>query len=67
VSPPRFIEIEGRRYLWRDILTLRREQRRQSAPAQPTLFEVKDDARPPSQRSAAGRFAEPTLFDGDAR
>jgi hypothetical protein len=67
VSAPRFTDIDGKRYLWRDIVELRRQQRRQAPPAQPTLFELKEDARPASQRSAAGRFAEPTLFDGDLR
>ena len=61
---PRCIIIDGKRYAWRDILALRREQRQPALP-QPTLFEMQDDARPPSQRSAAGRYAEPTLFDGD--
>jgi len=60
----RFVIIDGKRYAWRDILALRREQRQPALP-QPTLFELKDDARPPSQRSAAGRYAEPSLFDGD--
>jgi hypothetical protein len=60
----RFIEIDGKRYAWKDILQKRREQRQAALP-QPTLFELKDDARPPSERSAAGRYAEPTLFDGD--
>jgi hypothetical protein len=60
----RFIEIDGKRYVWRDILQKRREQRH-SAPLQPTLFELKEDARPPSERSAAGRYLEPTLFDRD--
>ena len=62
---PRFIEIDGRRYLWRDILMLRRQQRGQAQAPQPTLFELKDDVRPPSERTAAGRYAEPTLFDRD--
>ncbi len=61
---PRYITIDGKRYPWRDILALRREQRQIALP-QPTLFDLKDDARPPSQRSAAGRCAEPSLFDGD--
>ena len=60
----RYIIIDGKRYSWRDILALRREQRQPALP-QPTLFEVKEDARPPSARSAAGRYAEPSLFDGD--
>ena len=41
---------------------LRDRARRERQPA-PTLFELKDDARPASQRKAAGRFAEPTLFE----
>jgi hypothetical protein len=34
----RFIEIEGKRYAWADILRLRREQRRAMRQPQPTLF-----------------------------
>jgi hypothetical protein len=60
----RYVVIDGKRHLWRDILNLRREQR-QTVPPQPTLFELKDDVRPSPQRSAAGRYLEPTLFDGD--
>ena len=63
----RFIEIDGKRYLWRDILLRRREQVRRERQPQATLFELKEDARPVSQRSAARRFAEPTLFDGEPR
>jgi hypothetical protein len=58
----RYIDIGGKRYAWRDILELRRKQRRTALP-QPTLFELKEDARPATQRNAAGRYAEPTLFD----
>jgi hypothetical protein len=60
----RYIMIDGKRHSWRDILALRREQRQPTLP-QPTLFELKEDARPGSQRSATGRYAEPSLFDGD--
>lgn len=59
----RYIEIDGKRYLWRDILQLRREQRkafRQSQ--QPALFELKIDCRPVAERTAAGRYLEPSLF-----
>jgi hypothetical protein len=59
----RFIVIDGKRYLWRELLQLRREQKKAHAQAlQPMLFEPKDDCRPPSQRSAAGRYQEPSLF-----
>lgn len=57
------IEIDGKRYLWRELLQLRREQKKAHARAlQPTLFELKEDCRPVAERSAAGRFREPSLF-----
>jgi hypothetical protein len=59
----RFVEIDGKRYAWKDILQKRREQLRQSRQPQPALFELKEDARPSSERTAAGRYLEPTLFD----
>jgi hypothetical protein len=59
----RFIEIDGKRYLWRDILQLRRQQKKAHAKAlQPALFELKDDHRPMTERTAAGRYLEPSLF-----
>jgi hypothetical protein len=59
----RFIEIDGKRYLWRDILELRREQRKAFRQAQqPALFALKDDRRPAAERTAAGRYLEPLLF-----
>jgi hypothetical protein len=63
MTAPRFIVIDGKRHLWRDILKLRREQVQAAANAkQPALFELIDDARPPAERTAAGRYLEPTLF-----
>jgi hypothetical protein len=59
---PKFIVIDGKRYLWREILQLRRDQRKAARQPQPTLFELRDDSRPASQRTAEGRFTEPTLF-----
>jgi hypothetical protein len=59
---PIFIVIDGKRYAWRDILRLRREQRKAARQPQPTLFELKEDRRPQSQRSAGGRYSEPLLF-----
>jgi hypothetical protein len=61
---PRTIEIDGKRYLWRDILELRRQQLKGHRPAeQPAPFELIDDCRPRSQHAAAGRYSEPMLFD----
>jgi hypothetical protein len=31
---------------------------------QPALFELREDHRPASERTAAGQFREPSLFDG---
>ena len=58
---PRFVAIDGRRYLWRDLVALRRAQATPAA-RQPTLFPVYEDCRPASARSAARRYSEPSLF-----
>jgi hypothetical protein len=57
-----FIEIEGKRIAWKEVLRLRREQRKAARQPQPTLFELKEDHRPSSQKSATGRYTEPLLF-----
>jgi hypothetical protein len=63
MAAPKFIEIDGKCFLWRDILQRRREQRMAAARIdQPALFELKDDCRPVSERAAAGRYREPSLF-----
>ena len=56
------IEVGGVKYLWRDILKLRKEQMKAQRQAQLTLFELKEDTRPQSQRSVDGRYIEPLLF-----
>ena len=68
MSALRFIEIDGKRYLWRDVLQLRREQKKAHARAQqPALFELKDDRRPSAESTAAGRYLEPSLFTCETR
>ena len=63
MSFPKFIEIDGKRHLWRDVLHRRREQLLACIQTeQPALFELKEDHRPPADRSAAGRYREPSLF-----
>jgi hypothetical protein len=61
---PKFIEINGAGIAWRDVMRLRRDQRKATHQSQPTLFELETDCRPPSQQTADGRFQEPALFDG---
>jgi hypothetical protein len=61
---PRFVDIDGRRYLWSDILELRRVQLSEWREAQqPVLFELKIDARPEQGRTAVRRYLEPSLFE----
>ena len=62
MSFPKTIEINGQRFLWRDLLKMRREQRKAAHVTQPALFELRDDARPAPERTADGRYREPSLF-----
>jgi hypothetical protein len=65
MSAFRFIEIDGKRYLWRELVQLRHAQKTAHAKTQqPALFELKDDHRPVAARTAAGRYREPSLFSG---
>jgi hypothetical protein len=43
-------------------LKMRREQRKIVRAAQPALFDLHDDARPAPERTADGRYREPSLF-----
>jgi hypothetical protein len=61
----RHIVIGGIRYEWKEIRRLRREQIQATRKQQLVLFEMKDDRRPASQKTAGGRFSEPTLFKVD--
>jgi len=62
---PRFIDIEGKRYLWREIVNLRCEQvKAAKTPEQAMLFEsLHQDRRGPGERSAAERYLAPSLLD----
>jgi hypothetical protein len=57
------VEIGGVKYPWREVLKLRREQLKAERQPHPTLFPLKNDSRPQSQSSAAGRYQEPLLFE----
>jgi hypothetical protein len=62
----KYIQIDGKRYAWKDIVRLRREQTAAARQEQqPTLFELRDDSRPASQQTVRGRYEEPTLFKVD--
>lgn len=65
MKAPDRIMIAGRVYRWRTILELRRaqlEEWKALQPQQPALFEMQDDRRPETERTAAGRYREPTLL-----
>jgi hypothetical protein len=60
-----FILIDGKAYRWKDILDLRRAQLAAAAAqaSQLALFAtLHDDRRPPTERTASGRYLEPSLF-----
>jgi hypothetical protein len=59
----KYLVLDNKRYLWRDILKLRRDQRKAARNAQPALFELRDDERPKTQHTASSRYEEPTLFE----
>jgi hypothetical protein len=61
-APPH-IDLDGKRYLWRDLVKLRQQQREEARRAeQPPLFELREDCRPSVERTAASRYREPSLF-----
>jgi hypothetical protein len=62
---PDTILIGGHAYNWRELCEHRRQQLaawRAAQLEQPALFELKEDCRPATERTAAGRYAEPTLL-----
>lgn len=62
--PSKFIEIDGKRYAWRELVERRKEQIKAAAlPDQPALFEMHEDHKPEAERTAAGRYSQPSLFD----
>ena len=64
MARPAFIEVDGKRHLWRDLIELRKSQVRQAAaPAQPLLFELREDHKPACEMSAVLRYREPSLLD----
>jgi hypothetical protein len=65
MAKPDIILIGSRAYRWQEICELRREQLEALKAAQSrqlALFELKNDCRPAAERTAAGRYSEPTLF-----
>jgi hypothetical protein len=60
---PRHIVLDGKPYVWRELVKMRREQLQAYAKQkQPALFEMRDDYRPEPQRTASGRYLQPSLL-----
>jgi len=61
---PRYVEINGQKLIWKDVVAAYREQAKAVAtPEQPLLFDdLKTDHRPAGERTAAERYSEPSLF-----
>jgi hypothetical protein len=69
MAKPDTIIVDGHAFSWQRISELRRKQleaRRADQARQLALFELKEDCRPEAERTAAGRYLEPTLFAGIA-
>ena len=63
---PDSIVIDGRAYNWRVLCELRERQLeawRAAQGRQLALFELKEDRCPVSDRTASGRYSEPSLLD----
>jgi len=66
MTVPDIIMIDGRAYSWRQLCERRRRQLEEwkaKRPQQSALFQLKEDCRPVTERSAAGRYLEPSLLD----
>jgi hypothetical protein len=65
MAKPDTLIVDGHALSWQRLVELRRQQLeawRAAEARQLALFELKDDCRPAAERTAAGRYQEPTLF-----
>jgi hypothetical protein len=65
VAKPDTILIDGHGYSWQRICELRRQQLEAWQAAQPrqlVLFALREDCRPSADRTADGRYREPSLW-----
>jgi hypothetical protein len=67
MTRPDILFVDGQAFSWRRLCELRRQQIEawtKSKARQPALFELKTDCRPRAERTAAGRYQQPSLLDG---
>jgi hypothetical protein len=63
---PDMLIVDGHGFNWQRLCELRKQQleaRRASQAQQLTLFAMRDDCRPASERTSAGRYEAPTMLD----
>jgi len=66
MAKPDILTVDGRAFSWQRLCELRREQLevwKKSEARQLALFELRTDYRPRAERTAAGRYREPSLLD----
>jgi hypothetical protein len=66
MAAPDTIIIDGHAFSWRRLCELRRQQLeawRKAEGRQPALFELCEDFRPKAERTAAGRYREPSILE----
>ena len=64
LPPMRYVELDGKRYAMRDMHQLYKEQKKEQRQKQLQLFEMKEDSRPVTLRTASDRYANPSLVRG---
>jgi hypothetical protein len=67
MAKPDILIVDGHAFSWQRLCELRRQQieaRKKSEAHQPALFELRTDCRPRAERTAEGRYREPSLLDG---
>jgi hypothetical protein len=65
MAKPDTLIVDGHAHSWQRLVELRRQQLeawRAAEARQLALFERREDCRPASERTAAGRYREPSLF-----
>jgi hypothetical protein len=63
---PDTLTVDGHGFNWQRLCELRKRQleaRRASQAQQLTLFEMREDCRPESERTSVGRYEAPTMLD----
>lgn len=66
MAKPDVLIVDGHAFSWQRLCDLRRQQLeswKKSEARQLALFELRTDYRPRAERTAAGRYREPSLLD----